>query len=434
MSTELRVKFLQYVVKKNNSQGFTFFEILIVIFILGGLVAIASVLPNFLHPGNKAVQAEAKQYVGSMNRGQQAYYVENGKFVTKSDPESWNSLGIGIRTQTTNYTYSISGNKKAVFNYGILREDAPNQTKKSYVGGVFEISDISLSEEKTTVAIICETKSPTTTKPAEPILRDDVITCGEDTIPITDLQSLILASDYAEGLTEAQEKHYAQKGSFTNSLPALGFKIKAQTEFYQYSVNSSANAAFHYAKSRHPKYPSYVGGVFLVPNSNQGKAKTVSIFCQTISPGNQQAANPTYKNNVLRCGANTKQLSTYNEYQYLESINQSQKSYYSQHRKFANSIQQLGSGVIETNLYKYSLVTTPTATFSYAIAKVNSSTNTNYVGGVFVVPGTAKNQTKTVAIVCRDYYSSEKLPASPIYKNGILACGDRTTEVSRNSP
>ncbi len=78
MKTEFKAKFLQHVAKKRKEEGFTLIELLVVIIIIGILSAIA--LPSFLNQANKAKQSEAKQYIASINKGQQAYYAENGDF------------------------------------------------------------------------------------------------------------------------------------------------------------------------------------------------------------------------------------------------------------------------------------------------------------------------------------------------------------------
>ncbi|MFB8791237.1 MAG: type IV pilin-like G/H family protein [Potamolinea sp.] len=122
--------------------------------------------------GNKAKQSEGKTMVGSMNRAQQAYYLENDKFTN-----SFDELGLGIATQTDNYSYSVRVTPKAVYNYGTPRKN----TLKSYVGVVF-VSRIETTGEQTTRAILCEAKSPGTKLPKMP--SDETIlskeTCGPD--------------------------------------------------------------------------------------------------------------------------------------------------------------------------------------------------------------------------------------------------------------
>ncbi|NEP89643.1 MAG: prepilin-type N-terminal cleavage/methylation domain-containing protein [Okeania sp. SIO2C2] len=106
MKTEFKAKFLQHVAKKRKEEGFTLIELLVVIIIIGILSAIA--LPSFLNQANKAKQSEAKQYLASINKGQQAYYAEEGKFLTGDIAENIGKLGLGIKTATSNYTYDIT--------------------------------------------------------------------------------------------------------------------------------------------------------------------------------------------------------------------------------------------------------------------------------------------------------------------------------------
>ncbi|RQH38040.1 prepilin-type N-terminal cleavage/methylation domain-containing protein [Okeania hirsuta] len=106
MKTEFKAKFLQHVAKKRKEEGFTLIELLVVIIIIGILSAIA--LPSFLNQANKAKQSEAKQYLASINKGQQAYYAENGTFVIGPIQDNIGQLGLGIKTATGNYTYNIS--------------------------------------------------------------------------------------------------------------------------------------------------------------------------------------------------------------------------------------------------------------------------------------------------------------------------------------
>lgn len=104
MKTEFKAKFLQHVAQKRKEEGFTLIELLVVIIIIGILSAIA--LPSFLNQANKAKQSEAKQYIASLNKGQQAYYAENSGFITAVGDVG--KLGLGIKTATANYTYDLA--------------------------------------------------------------------------------------------------------------------------------------------------------------------------------------------------------------------------------------------------------------------------------------------------------------------------------------
>ncbi len=76
MKTEFKAKFLQHLQQRRQDKRFTLIELLVLIIIIRILSAIA--LPSFLNQANKAKQSEAKQYIASINKGQQAYYAEMG--------------------------------------------------------------------------------------------------------------------------------------------------------------------------------------------------------------------------------------------------------------------------------------------------------------------------------------------------------------------
>lgn len=124
---------------------------------------------------SEADEAEGKQYVGSMNKAQQAYYAENTGFTS-----SVANLGLGIRSETANYRYSISVENQAVFNYGVSKQGK----LKSFVGGVFLIEDTTAGI--TTVRILCQAKTngASTTKPANPINQNGTLVCGANTVEV----------------------------------------------------------------------------------------------------------------------------------------------------------------------------------------------------------------------------------------------------------
>jgi type IV pilus assembly protein PilA len=147
------------------------------------MILTAIALPSFLNKAYKATNSEAKQYVGSMNKGQQAKFAENGAWGTSVD-----ALGLGIKTETSNYKYSIRSTKQAVFNYGISK----HKKLPSYFGAVFLVAakEIDPNAERnliTTVAILCETETrPLITfkpadKPAEPSYQNGEVICGKGT-------------------------------------------------------------------------------------------------------------------------------------------------------------------------------------------------------------------------------------------------------------
>lgn len=160
MKSDLKVKYLQYLNNKKSDKGFTLIELLVVIIIIGILSAIA--LPAFLNQANKAKQSEAKTYVGSTNRGQQAYYAEKNGFV--SSIVNFGDLGLGVSTDTPNYSYALvhatGGTGEGVTNQAIPKAVA----LKAYIGGV-KIGQVAGTGEATTLATLCEAEDPSGSGP-----------------------------------------------------------------------------------------------------------------------------------------------------------------------------------------------------------------------------------------------------------------------------
>ncbi|MEG3937564.1 type IV pilin-like G/H family protein [Microcoleus sp. S36b_A3] len=147
MKTEFKAKFLQHINKRRQEQGFTLIELLVVIIIIGILSAIA--LPSFLSQASKAKQSEAKQYLSSMNKGQQAYFAERTVFATDVP-----SLGLGIKTATNNYRYDVGASSVVPASGGVTMAATPlGASIKAYAGAIYFVP---AGEGDGTSSILCE--------------------------------------------------------------------------------------------------------------------------------------------------------------------------------------------------------------------------------------------------------------------------------------
>lgn len=138
------------------------------------LAAIA--LPSFFNKSTQAKESVARTDTRSMNRAQQAFNLEKRKFTSNIQ-----ELGIEIIPGITDYIYKtqayVSGNNS----YAISTAVSKQSGLKSYIGGVFLVT---LNNELTTLAILCESAEPTTTPPSPPILVGQSPQCASGTTPV----------------------------------------------------------------------------------------------------------------------------------------------------------------------------------------------------------------------------------------------------------
>ena len=159
MKSDLKAKFLQHLASKKRDGGFTLIELLVVIIIIGILAAIA--LPSFLNQANKAKESEAKTYVGSAVRAQQAYFLENNQFAT-----NMGSVELGINTATKNYSYTVATTGKQQTT--IFATSNNTVTLRSFIGGVAAAP--TATGEGTTKGILCRGILPVTAPSAAGIV------------------------------------------------------------------------------------------------------------------------------------------------------------------------------------------------------------------------------------------------------------------------
>lgn len=106
----------------------------------------------------QAYESEAKTYIGSINRSQQAFRLENSSFT--GDIEQ---LGLGISSETERYKYEITISDDDM---AAVTATAKERGIKSFVGAVFVVE----TDEgwNSTVAIVCQSDRPSKSAPSLP--------------------------------------------------------------------------------------------------------------------------------------------------------------------------------------------------------------------------------------------------------------------------
>jgi len=176
---------VESITPKKQKIGFSILRILAVLGFLSlpGIVVILIAAPSILSGGcaQKAKQSEARTYVGSILRAQEANFLETRHFSSSIE-----ALNIGIKTETTNFKYFVSSTPQASFSYGISQKG----NLRSDVGAVFIVPahraiNSAYTQERSTVLIICETQKTGDKNPAPPSYQNGQLSCGQGTTEIT---------------------------------------------------------------------------------------------------------------------------------------------------------------------------------------------------------------------------------------------------------
>jgi type IV pilus assembly protein PilA len=141
MNANFKAKFLQNLVsKKKGNEGFTLIELLVVIIIVGVLAAIA--LPSFLNQIGKARGSEAKSNLGTINRAQQAYRLENQSFAQTT-------ANLDAKITGNFFLYTVAAGSTQ-YTTTTAASPGTNTDLKVYSAGVAQSGD------NTSAMVVCE--------------------------------------------------------------------------------------------------------------------------------------------------------------------------------------------------------------------------------------------------------------------------------------
>lgn len=106
-----------------------------------------------------------------------------------------------------------------------------------------------------------------------------------------------------EAMNRAQQAYFIGNNTFSGSIENLGVGISNSKE-YVYSTVPKESAAFNYAIAQKQNFKSFVGGVFVVLDS-ENKSKTIAILCKTDLPGKTTPPAPTLQEGKPVCAEGT---------------------------------------------------------------------------------------------------------------------------------
>jgi type II secretory pathway pseudopilin PulG len=132
------------------------------------LMVLAIALPSFLNQVGKARTAEAKSILGTINKSQESYSLENSRFANSID-----ALGLKLEPGRA-FKYQIEPISNP--NVAIVTATATRTESKSYTGVVFKMGS---GQATSLLSGICETNTPSQTPPEFTTMPSTVATSIE---------------------------------------------------------------------------------------------------------------------------------------------------------------------------------------------------------------------------------------------------------------
>ena len=154
--------------RKLNRRAFTAIAISVAVPIIIGSFQLGIQQVRFASLSKEAKNSEAKTYVGSMNRAQQANFLEWEKFASNMD-----DILLGIDPETENYKYEID---IAENNQFVVNRAQPKKRGLKAYAGLVAIQETEYGPSTQTIR--CEAKRAGKKQVKTPIVKEDNLSCA----------------------------------------------------------------------------------------------------------------------------------------------------------------------------------------------------------------------------------------------------------------
>lgn len=234
-------------------------------------------------------QERAGINIRSLNRNQQAIYLETGKFTNK-----FRDLRIDLSNTNPNYRYVLLPSRTSTLQYAIARR----RDLKSHVGQVAVIRHS--NGGATTKAIVCENDQPGILRPASPLIDTNLkLICAPGTTKFKPSYSFPPEQWNGTGrtiaalMTRSQQAYYLENMKFAKTVEELELGLDEDDyPSHEFSIQANDRVAYQYAISRLDGAKSYVGVAMLGFSPVFQEDTTFGLVCENLVPGRLRPAAP----------------------------------------------------------------------------------------------------------------------------------------------